>query len=175
VVRRETKGTISATLILAAFGLLPACSGSVELRSASSVPPQAPTREAVEPAETPPPEIIVHNVEFDSARAQIREDSRKFLDDLAALLRADATIERVDIDGHTDTRGVPERNLSLSVYRAQSVRTYLIERGVGAERLVARGHGESRPLSDNVTADGRQMNRRVEFTIYRRSRQVAGP
>lgn len=175
MVRRTLGGALTAVLLLAGLAATSGCAGSVELRSAPSVPPQAPTPETAEPAETPPPEIIVHNVEFDSARAQIRPESHKLLNDLAAILLADATIQRVDIDGHTDARGGSERNLHLSVYRAEAVRNYLVERGVPAERLVPRGLGEARPLSDNVSGEGRQLNRRVEFTIYRRSRTVSGP
>ena len=159
-------------LTIFALAAVTGCSASVQLKSASSVPPAAPERVA-STDEAPPPEVIVHNIEFDSARAQIRDDSRRVLDDVAALLIADPTIQRVDVDGHTDARGTPERNLHLSVYRANAVRTYLIDRGVAAQRLVARGLGDERPISDNRTVEGRQLNRRVEFTIYRRSRQVA--
>ena len=158
-------------LSIFALAAVTGCSASVQMKSASSVPPPAPERVA-SPEEAPPPEVIVHNIEFDSARAQIRDDSRRVLDDVAALLVADATIQRVDVDGHTDARGTPERNLHLSVYRAQAVRQYLIERGVAPQRLVVRGLGDERPISDNRSAEGRQLNRRVEFTIYRRSRQV---
>ena len=155
---------------------LTGCSASVQVKTASSVPPAAPTLEpvAAQPTEALPPEIIVQNVEFDSARAQIRESSRKALDDLAATLIKDPTIQRVDIDGHTDGRGTPERNLFLSMYRAKAVRQYLIDRGVQAERLVPRGLGDERPISDNRSAEGRQLNRRVEFVIYRRSQRVDG-
>lgn len=158
---------------LLAVGFVCGCSASVQLNADSTTPSSAaspstgPQAVGVEPA--PLPEVVVQNVEFDSARAQIRDGSRRLLDELAAKLLADASIDRVDIDGHTDGRGTPDRNLQLSIYRANAVRQHLIERGVAADRLVARGLGDERPVSDNVTAEGRQLNRRVELVIYRRS------
>jgi OmpA-OmpF porin, OOP family len=163
-------------LTLLALGFACGCSASVQLKSAPSVvsppPPAPPSTGGNEIAA--PPEVFVQNVEFDSARAQIRDSSRRLLDQLAAFLLKDGSIQRVDIDGHTDGRGTPDRNLQLSVYRANAVRQHLIERGIAPERLVARGLGDERPVSDNVTAEGRQLNRRVEFTIYRRGQPVAG-
>jgi outer membrane protein OmpA-like peptidoglycan-associated protein len=163
-------------LTLLALGFACGCSASVQLNSASSVPSPSPSQSSQSSGAevAAPPQVVVQNVEFDSARAQIREGSRRQLDELAATLLQDGSIERVDIDGHTDGRGTPDRNLQLSIYRANAVRQHLIERGIAAERLVARGLGDERPISDNVTAEGRQLNRRVEFTIYRGGRSAAG-
>ena len=68
-----------------------------------------------------------------------------------------------EISGHTDNRGKPKINLKLSQDRAESVRTYLVNRGIAANRLVAKGYGDTRPLASNETADGRAQNRRIEF------------
>lgn len=72
---------------------------------------------------------------------------------------------RVRIEGHTDNRGKPERNLDLSQRRADSVRRWLSEHGLEGGRLEARGMGQERPIAPNKTAKGRSANRRVEFQI----------
>ena len=163
--------------LLVVFGLWVVaigCSAEVQVRTQSAAAPAAPTPvPATTAAAPPPPEMFVEDIEFDSARAQIRERSRPVLDDLAGRLLADPTIARVDIDGHADAFGTPERNLDLSTRRAREVRLYLIKKGIDPSRLVARGFGEARPISDNVTAGGRQYNRRVEFTVYRQSTKIA--
>jgi len=71
---------------------------------------------------------------------------------------------RVEVGGHTDSQGDAGYNQKLSEGRARAVRDYLIRRGVAADRLVARGYGENRPIADNATEMGREMNRRVELT-----------
>ena len=71
----------------------------------------------------------------------------------------------VEVAGHTDSTGSDDYNQSLSERRARSVATYLQGQGVITERLITVGMGESRPVADNTTADGRQANRRVEITM----------
>jgi hypothetical protein len=73
---------------------------------------------------------------------------------------------RIEIEGHTDSVGSDESNLNLSRGRAESVRDYLVQNGVKSERVIATsGFGESKPVADNETAAGRQVNRRVEIII----------
>ncbi len=72
---------------------------------------------------------------------------------------------RVDIVGHTDSRGSEQSNQELSLHRAQAVRDVLVSDGVASARIAADGAGETRPVSTNDTASGRAMNRRVEITI----------
>ena len=69
------------------------------------------------------------------------------------------------VEGHTDSRGSDAYNLTLSQKRAESVRNYLISRGVSPDRMEPRGFGESQPIADNRTEQGRSQNRRVEFII----------
>jgi len=71
----------------------------------------------------------------------------------------------VEIGGHTDTNGSPDTNLRLSQARADAVREELIRRGVDGDRLVAVGHGQTRPRNANDTVAGRASNRRIEFTV----------
>lgn len=72
---------------------------------------------------------------------------------------------QVLVQGHTDNSGDLNHNMDLSKRRAESVRQYLIAQGVSSNRLVAQGFGPNNPISSNETADGRQMNRRVEIKI----------
>jgi outer membrane protein OmpA-like peptidoglycan-associated protein len=102
-------------------------------------------------------------VYFDTARATIQSRSFKLLDQVAKILLAHPELERVVIEGHTDSQGKPEQNRKLSQRRAEAVRDYLIKKGVAAERLEARGIGPDRPIADNKTAKGRAANRRIEF------------
>ena len=70
---------------------------------------------------------------------------------------------KLEIQGHTDNVGDDVLNMRLSLERAESVRRYLIDHGIAADRLVARGYGESRPTAGNGSAGGRSANRRIEF------------
>jgi len=74
---------------------------------------------------------------------------------------------QVEIGGHTDNTGSDEFNMKLSEKRAQTVRNYLVSKGIGSERLLVKGYGESMPVADNNTAEGRALNRRIEFKIIR--------
>lgn len=104
-------------------------------------------------------------VMFETSMSTLRKDSYALLDEVAGLLQANPKILKVRIEGHTDSAGTDAVNLTLSAARAESVRTYLIQKGVAAERLEARGFGESQPIADNGTPEGRETNRRVVFVI----------
>ena len=69
------------------------------------------------------------------------------------------------IGGYTDNVGDAKANLRLSRARANSVKVFLVKRGVNAKRLIARGYGETKPIAPNTTEAGRQKNRRIEFTV----------
>ena len=74
---------------------------------------------------------------------------------------------RIEIAGHTDNVGSAEFNLRLSLDRASAVRAYLVENGIAAKRLVAKGYGSTKPKATNDTEEGRQQNRRTEFAILK--------
>ena len=113
--------------------------------------------------------VILQQVNFETARDEIKRDSFDLLGQVAAALADHPEIARVAVDGHTDDRGADKANKNLSERRALAVVRWLIERGVDARRLEARGFGARRPKADNKSEAGRARNRRVEFQIRRRT------
>ena len=109
--------------------------------------------------------IITQKIHFEFDRAVIRPISYPILDDVVQLLMRNPQIRLVRVEGHTDWIGPDAYNQKLSERRANSVRNYLIKKGVDPYRLEAVGYGESRPIADNNTVRGRARNRRTEFTV----------
>jgi outer membrane protein OmpA-like peptidoglycan-associated protein len=99
-------------------------------------------------------------VTFRTASSRIDAKGRALLDAITPCLKQG----RYEIAGYTDSIGNDDDNLKLSKARAESVRAYMILKGVDAERLEAVGHGEEKPIGDNATREGRAANRRIEFT-----------
>lgn len=106
----------------------------------------------------------IKNLEFDLGKATIRSTSYATLNKVAELL-----IEKnfsLKLAGHTDNTGSMALNLRLSKERAESIKAYLVSQGANASRIEATGYGPNQPIASNKTAEGRQKNRRVEFTLY---------
>src|SRR6266550_96746 len=110
-------------------------------------------------AKTP---VVLRGVTFETGRSALKPDSYTILDIVAASLVANPGI-KIEIGGHTDNTGASATNLRLSQARADAVRAYLASKGVGPERMVAKGYGASLPVAPNTTATGRAQNRRVEL------------
>lgn len=108
--------------------------------------------------------LTLRDVTFEFNSSRLTMNGKRLLDSLVAFLRSDKSVNAV-VEGHTDSKGSDAYNLKLSRARAESVRTYLIQQGIAAERLQAEGFGESRPVATNDTDEGREVNRRVEFVI----------
>lgn len=108
---------------------------------------------------------IMDRVYFETGKAEIKPESFNLLDQVALILRSNPDIKKVEIAGHTDDVGADEKNMVLSQERADSVRLYLMEREIAGDRLVAKGYGETKPLTPNRNNAARSMNRRVEFNI----------
>lgn len=104
------------------------------------------------------------NVQFEKGRAKLLRSSIPQLNELAAYLLENKEVE-AEIIGHTDSDGDAEKNRILSQRRAEALRQYLIQNGVEAKRIKATGKGESEPVTENDTAEGRAMNRRVEVKL----------
>jgi outer membrane protein OmpA-like peptidoglycan-associated protein len=101
---------------------------------------------------------------FQTAKSVIMPKSFGLLNEVATVLLGRPNME-VRIEGHTDIRGGRAYNLRLSQARADSVRAYLVGRGIGSDRMEAKGYGPDQPIDNNKTAAGRERNRRVEFMI----------
>lgn len=111
--------------------------------------------------------IRLNNVFFDQGKFDLRPESFAELDRLAEFLTSNGSAN-IELGGHTDNIGSDADNATLSQNRVNSVKTYLTSKGIVAARLTAKGYGESKPVASNDTEDGRQQNRRVEFTILKK-------
>lgn len=108
--------------------------------------------------------IVLNNIFFDSGKAKLRPESYAELGVLRKLMKDNPGL-KIEISGHTDNVGSDNFNQQLSEKRAKSVVDYLISQGIDASRLKYTGYGESQPIADNSTKEGRQKNRRTEFEI----------
>jgi len=106
----------------------------------------------------------VKNLKFDSGKATIRDNSDASLNTLAQLLVKKGF--SLKLAGYTDNVGSAAGNLKLSKNRAEAIKTYLVQQGVDPSKITANGYGKARPIASNKTNAGRQINRRVEFSIY---------
>ncbi|MEQ8657873.1 MAG: OmpA family protein [Hyphomicrobiales bacterium] len=107
-----------------------------------------------------------NTIRFETGSAAINALSNGLLDRMVRILQScpNATVE---IAGHTDAQGSEEANLTLSQARAEAVSAYLADAGIPQNRLLAVGYGETDPIADNESEDGRAQNRRIEFTVQR--------
>jgi len=109
--------------------------------------------------------IILHNVYFDFDKAVLRPESKAELNNLIRQMNENPGM-KIEIQGHTDSKGSDEYNIRLSRARAKAVLDYLVLQGnISPDRLTAVGYGESMPIASNDLDEGRQLNRRVEFRI----------
>jgi len=108
--------------------------------------------------------IVLRNIFFDFDKATLRPESTNELERLIKLLNDLPTL-KIEISSHTDSKGSDTYNMTLSQARSESVVGYLITHGIGKDRLVAKGYGETKPMDTNETDEGRQNNRRSEFKI----------
>jgi outer membrane protein OmpA-like peptidoglycan-associated protein len=121
----------------------------------------------------PPPRVvltessiqILEKVQFELGSAKLLEVSFPLLDEVGRVLQENEQITVIQIEGHTDSTGGAPRNRELSRQRADSVREYLIGKGIAKSRMVAKGFGPDKPIASNDTPEGREANRRVEFNI----------
>ncbi|HEY3493382.1 MAG TPA: OmpA family protein, partial [Polyangiaceae bacterium] len=107
------------------------------------------------------------SVLFVSGKAELLPIAQKKLDDVAKALNDIDEQQKIVIEGHTDSNGNDDSNLRLSQQRADSVKNYLVSRGVKADRVQSVGKGEAQPVATNETAEGRANNRRVEIVVQK--------
>jgi len=108
--------------------------------------------------------LTLGDVFFETGRATLKPGGLQAIDKLSIFLEKHPD-RGVLIEGHTDSVGKEEFNMRLSQRRAEAVRNALLERGVSAQRVTTKGYGESYPVASNDTAEGRQLNRRVEVVV----------
>ncbi|HEV7230063.1 MAG TPA: OmpA family protein [Bacteroidia bacterium] len=104
------------------------------------------------------------NVTFESGKANLRPESNKALNDLAEFMARKKNI-KIEIAGHTDNVGDKDANQKLSQERAASVKAYLVKKGISTDRVIAKGYGDTQPMADNDTPEGKQKNRRTEIRV----------
>ncbi|MBU3660612.1 MAG: OmpA family protein [Flavobacteriales bacterium] len=104
------------------------------------------------------------NISFETGSDKITQESYNSMDKMAEILKENPTMV-VEVAGHTDNTGDAKKNLELSQKRANQVMTYLISKGVNAKQMKAIGYGETKPVADNETIEGKALNRRVMFTV----------
>jgi len=131
-------------------------------------PPPPPAAPAAKPAAKPAPVAqkvtLAADVLFDFDKAILKNEGKNKLDDLATKVKA-INLEVVIAIGHTDSIGSDAYNQKLSVRRAESVKAYLVSKGVEPNRVYTEGKGEKQPVASNKTKDGRAKNRRVEIEV----------
>lgn len=113
-----------------------------------------------------PQKLVLEGVNFDFDKSTIRQEDLARIDKDVAALENWGNVN-IEVAGHTDSIGTDEYNIKLSQRRAEAVRNYLISKGIAADRLIAKGYGESQPVADNATEAGRFKNRRVELIPLR--------
>jgi OOP family OmpA-OmpF porin len=154
---------------------LPICVEPERLENGKCVAPPPPAAPAPAPAPTPAPvvaapvptsEKVSYNADafFDFDKAVLKPEGKQALDELSGKLGG-INVEVVIAVGHTDSVGSDAYNEKLAVRRAESVKAYLLSKGVDANRVYTEGKGEKQPVADNKTAEGRAKNRRVEIEV----------
>ncbi len=113
-----------------------------------------------------PKVYTLDNVYFETGKADIKTSSFKYIDEMVEYMKLKKTME-IEIAGHTDNVGTPESNLKLSLGRANSVRSYLLKKGIAEERVSAKGYGDTQPVASNDSESGKQKNRRTEVRVIK--------
>jgi len=108
--------------------------------------------------------VRLNNVFFDFDKFDLRPESFVELDRVVKLLNENPAIE-IEMSAHTDSRGADDYNLKLSDNRAKSVMDYIVSKGIAASRITSKGYGETKPVADNKTDEGRARNRRTELKV----------
>ncbi len=170
------RDSVARWMVVTVCAALSGCGGTIQFADTTSLvvvgePPKPP-----EPEPPPPPKpkrvevtqdkiVITEKIQFDFNKATIKPESHALLDEIVEVIRDNAHIRKIAIEGHTDSDGGDGYNLKLSDDRAKSVQAYLVDHGIDAGRLSAKGFGETKPVGDNATDAGKEQNRRVEFLI----------
>jgi outer membrane protein OmpA-like peptidoglycan-associated protein len=131
---------------------------------AKPTPPPPPAKPKPKPAPKVERTIILDDVLFDFDKSNIKPDAAAILDRLVAFMNENKD-KKANLSGHTDNVGTDAYNQALSERRVASVKDYVVKKGVDGGRVSGQGFGESKPIADNKTAEGRAKNRRVEIKV----------
>ncbi len=151
----------------------PGCDGALEAPKAAPAPAPAaaPAAPAAKPAPAPAPAPVAAqkvtyaaDAFFDFDKSVLKPEGRAKLDDLVSKIKG-INLEVIIAVGHTDSIGSHAYNQRLSVRRAEAVKAYLVSKGIERNRVYTEGKGETQPVADNRTAQGRAKNRRVEVEV----------
>ena len=160
--------------LLIAVAFATACATQEPAKPAPVPAPAPAPKPAPEPTPAPKPVAekvtFAADVLFDFDKSVVKPDGKSKLDDLAAKVRG-VNLEVVIAIGHADSIGSDAYNQNLSVRRAESVKAYLVSKGIEANRVYTEGKGEKQPVADNRTREGRAKNRRVEIEVIGTRRQ----
>jgi OmpA-OmpF porin, OOP family len=160
----------NAWLILVAVAFAAGCATQETPKPAPTpAPAPAPKPAAPAPAPEKPKPVaekvtLAADVLFDFDRADVKPEGKSKLDDLSGKVRG-VNLEVVIAIGHADSIGSDAYNQKLSVRRAESVKAYLVSKGIEANRVYTEGKGKKQPVADNRTKEGRAKNRRVEIEV----------
>ena len=150
----------------------PGCDGALGAPvAAAPAPAAAPAAPAVAPAPAPAPAAAVAtkvtyaaDAFFDFDKSVLKPEGKAKLDDLVSKIKG-VNLEVIIAVGHTDSVGSDAYNQKLSMRRSESVKAYLVSKGVEKNRVYTEGKGEKQPVADNKTKEGRAKNRRVEIEV----------
>lgn len=122
-----------------------------------------PVKETEAPAAEEKPNYNFENIQFEFNSFVLKTASFPVLDKVVTEIKKNPSVKFV-LNGHSSAEGTPEHNMSLSVDRANAVKSYLINAGIDPNRFTIKGHGDKDPVSSNSTEEGRTLNRRVQIS-----------
>lgn len=166
--------TLTWVLLSAVALSTAACGGQMPFSGNINVAGDPPPLPAPPPKPKPEPKRvevrdnkieISEKIQFELAKANIKEESHDLLNEIVQVIKDNPHIKKIAIEGHASSDGNDDFNMKLSDDRSKSVMKYLVDHGVQEKKLTAKGFGETKPIADNDTEEGREKNRRVEFNI----------
>lgn len=179
MMKRKTRAlgrVFAQSLVCSGALMLGACGGEMPFSGQIKVagdPPPPPPPPKPEPPPPPPKRVEVRDnkieirekIQFEYNKSDIKEESFDLMNEITQVVKDNPHIKKVSIEGHTDSDGSDAYNKKLSDDRAKAVMKYLVDHGIDAGRLAAKGYGEEKPIATNDTDEGKATNRRVEFNI----------
>lgn len=141
----------------------PPAPGVMCVETVAAAPEAAPAPAPAPMAAAPEVVVLSASALFDYDKSNLRPAGKQELDVVVAKMKAGKQVSEINVTGHTDSRGSDAYNQKLSERRADSVKTYLVDQGIDPAVIHTSGMGETAPVADNSTDEGRQQNRRVEI------------